>query len=206
MRRQDCETSSFPRTPEPIPTGLRFANDVRHTVPLIDSAIWIPDRARDLTALRAARRSLPPSLFELRRTRVRDDGWGCGARCFNVVIASASEAIQSLAAAGFWIASSLTLLAMTARHVIAFSRRVSPEFCPPRVPPHSRGRRECRVHAAPAVSCANSAKRNAHEHTGSAEAVRHPLRSGFTVYIALSSGTGLSCPRRPHDAKHHKRA
>ncbi len=25
---------------------------------------------------------------------------------------------------------------------------------------------------------------------------RHPLRNGFTAYIALSSGTGLSCPRR----------
>ncbi len=60
----------------------------------------------------------------------------------------------------------------------------------------NRGRRECRVHAAPAVSCAVSAKGNAHEHTGEAEAVRHPLRSGFTAYIALSSGNGLSCPRR----------
>ncbi len=48
------------------------------------------------------------------------------------------------------------------------------------------GRRECRVHAAPAVSCAVSAKRYAHEHTGEAEAVRHPLRSGSTAYTALS--------------------
>ncbi len=63
----------------------------------------------------------------------------------------------------------------------------------------SRGRRECRVHAAPAVSCAHSATRNAHEHTGSAEAVRHPLRSGFTAYFALSLGTGLSCPHREAD-------
>src|SRR5207237_666688 len=30
----------------------------------------------------------------------------------------------------------------------------------------NRGRRECRVHAAPAVSCANCAKNGAHEHTG----------------------------------------
>ncbi len=44
--------------------------------------------------------------------------------------------------------------------------------------------------------CRCAIKENAHEHTGEAEAVRHPLRSGFTAYIALSSGTGLSCPRR----------
>ena len=50
-----------------------------------------------------------------------------------------------------------------------------------------RGRREDRVRAAPAVSCANAyAKENAHEHTGSAEAVRPSLRNGFTAYIVLS--------------------
>jgi hypothetical protein len=30
-------------------------------------------------------------------------------------------------------------------------------------------------------------KENAHEHTGSAEALRHSLRNGFTAYFALSS-------------------
>ena len=50
-----------------------------------------------------------------------------------------------------------------------------------------RGRREDRVRAAPAVSRANAyAKKNAHEHTGSAEAVRPSLRSGFTAYSVLS--------------------
>ena len=29
-------------------------------------------------------------------------------------------------------------------------------------------------------------KENAHEHTGSAEAIRHSLRNGFTAYNALS--------------------
>src|ERR1700730_2957775 len=32
-------------------------------------------------------------------------------------------------------------------------------------------------------------RRNAHEHTGSAEAIRHSLRNGFTAYNALSSAT-----------------
>src|SRR6202022_4365372 len=47
------------------------------------------------------------------------------------------------------------------------------------------------MHAAPAVSCARCTKENAHEHTGSAEAIRHPLRDGFTAYIALSPVTGF---------------
>jgi hypothetical protein len=49
-----------------------------------------------------------------------------------------------------------------------------------------RGRRESRMRAAPAVSCANCAKESAHEHTGPAEAIRLSLRSGFTAYHALS--------------------
>jgi hypothetical protein len=51
------------------------------------------------------------------------------------------------------------------------------------------------VRAAPAVSCARYTKENAHEHTGSAEAIRHSLRDGFTAYFALSPVTGLSCHR-----------
>jgi hypothetical protein len=46
------------------------------------------------------------------------------------------------------------------------------------------------VRAAPAVSRAK-ARKNAHEHTGSAEAVRPSLRDGFTAYSALSLATGL---------------
>ena len=53
--------------------------------------------------------------------------------------------------------------------------------------PKKRGRREDRVRAAPAVPCAKVAKKNAHEHTGSAEAVRPSLRNGFTAYFVLSS-------------------
>src|SRR5271168_5469233 len=39
----------------------------------------------------------------------------------------------------------------------------------------------CKVHLA----------KNAHEHTGSAEAVRPSLRNGFTTYIVLSPVTGF---------------
>ena len=55
----------------------------------------------------------------------------------------------------------------------------------------SRGRREDRVRAAPAVSCANCTKESAHEHTGSAEAIRPSLRNGFTAYFELSPVTGF---------------
>src|ERR1700675_266384 len=35
------------------------------------------------------------------------------------------------------------------------------------------------------------AQKNAHEHTGSAEAIRHSLRNGFTAYNALSPVIGF---------------
>src|SRR5207247_9904242 len=66
-------------------------------------------------------------------------------------------------------------------------------------PSQKRGRRECRMRAAPAVSYAKVRKNGAHEHTGSAEAVRHPLRNGFTAYIALSPVERACCHRRRRD-------
>jgi hypothetical protein len=58
------------------------------------------------------------------------------------------------------------------------------------VPLENRGRREDRVRAAPAVSRAKCANKNAHEHTGSAEAFRPSLRNGFTAYFVLSPVNG----------------
>ena len=65
--------------------------------------------------------------------------------------------------------------------------------------PPFRGRREDRVRAAPAVSCATRALKNAHEHTGSAETLRPSLRNGFTAYSALSPVIELSCHRHPRE-------
>jgi hypothetical protein len=39
-------------------------------------------------------------------------------------------------------------------------------------------------------------RRNAHEHTGSAETLRHSPRNGFTAYAVISSATNSSCHRR----------
>ena len=99
-------------------------------------------------------------------------------------------------------------------HISAFSRRHSPEFCKFIGPQKKerahatlkRGRREDRVHAAPAVSCAKMhLAKSAHEHTGSAEAVRPSLRDGFTAYFVLSPARPeLACHRRQRDAKHHR--
>ena len=58
-------------------------------------------------------------------------------------------------------------------------------------PLEHRGRREDRVRAAPAVSCANCTRKCAHEHTGSAETLRPSPRNGFTAYSALSPVTGF---------------
>src|ERR1700741_1498933 len=59
--------------------------------------------------------------------------------------------------------------------------------------PQMRGSRECRVLAAPAVSCAMCTRKCAHEHTGTAGALRHSLRNGFTAYAALSLETNSFC-------------
>src|SRR6266704_6481459 len=62
--------------------------------------------------------------------------------------------------------------------------------------PQTRGSRECRVLAAPAVSCAMCTRKCAHEHTGTAGALRHSLRNGLTAYAALSLETHSSCLHR----------
>jgi hypothetical protein len=86
----------------------------------------------------------------------------------------------------------------TSGYDFSFSRQDAPEVCKETPPPKKeaqatskRRRGEDRVRAAPAVSCARCTKENAHEHTGSAEAVRPSLRNGFTAYFVLSPVTGL---------------
>jgi hypothetical protein len=81
-------------------------------------------------------------------------------------------------------------------HSFAISPRIPREFCFELPSLEKRGSGECRMHAAPAVSCAKVVRRNAHEHTGSAEALRHSLRNGFTAYAVLSPATNSSCHRR----------
>ena len=79
---------------------------------------------------------------------------------------------------------------MTTEYAFTFSRRELPEVCSNCCPPEIRGRREDRVHAAPAVSCAIAHRKRAHEHTGTGGASRPSLRSGFTAYFVLSPANG----------------
>src|SRR6476469_6010790 len=64
----------------------------------------------------------------------------------------------------------------------------------------NRGRREDRVRAAPAVSCAVAHKERAHEHTGPAESIRPSLRNGFTAYFELSPVNGSFATVAPQEA------
>ena len=79
----------------------------------------------------------------------------------------------------------------------AFPRRDAPEACIIVSPSENRGRRESRMRAAPAVSCASCTKKYAHEHTGSAENIRPSLRNGFTAYFALSLVSRALLPPSP---------
>jgi hypothetical protein len=65
--------------------------------------------------------------------------------------------------------------------------------------PHSmsRGRREDRVRAAPAVSCAKCTTKSAHEHTGSAENTRPSLRDGLQLITCSSRRTAFLPPSSP---------
>jgi len=67
---------------------------------------------------------------------------------------------------------------------------ICPRFASSLPPSEIRGRREDRVRAAPAVSCAIAHRKRAHEHTGPAGASRPSLRSGFTAYSELSPENG----------------
>jgi len=81
------------------------------------------------------------------------------------------------------------------KHDFTISRPDLPEACYRISLPSSQRAQECRVHAAPAVSCAIGAKKYAHEHTGSAEASdipcamalrlisRSPRRAGLVVTV-----------------------
>jgi hypothetical protein len=90
-----------------------------------------------------------------------------------------------------------SLLAMTAsRHAFAISPHTPREFCF-ELPTLSNQREQ----GMPGARCTRGlvckiVRRNAHEHTGSAETLRHSPRNGFTAYAVLSPATNSSCHRR----------
>jgi hypothetical protein len=79
------------------------------------------------------------------------------------------------------------------RHHAASSRRLTPELCSILVPSKDEGAGKAGCRTAPMAR--QQQKKLAAVTTGSAEHPAFPAR-WFTAYSALSSGTGLSCPRR----------
>src|SRR2546429_6533829 len=109
-------------------------------------------------------------------------------------VSSAPRLINSITAAS-GILDRPPSRTMTTEYAFTFSRRELPEVCSNCCPRRNRGRREDRVHAAPAVSCAIAHRKRAHEHTGTGETLRPSLRNGFTAYNVLSPvGPGSLSP------------
>ena len=63
--------------------------------------------------------------------------------------------------------------------------------------PSKEGSRECRMRAAPAVSCAKCTSKKRTRAYRAAENIRHSLRNGFTAYIALSPEYRAFLPPSP---------
>ena len=75
---------------------------------------------------------------------------------------------------------------MTREYAVAISRRCFARAFPTSFAPLSkRGRRECRVRAAPAVSCAKNVHIGAHEHTGQRNTPTSPAQWSYGVLRAL---------------------
>jgi hypothetical protein len=70
------------------------------------------------------------------------------------------------------------------------SRRDAPEICKIAPPQKKRAQGKPGARCTRGLVCKHTSK-NAHEHTGSAEAVRPSLRNGFTAYFVLSPVTGF---------------
>ena len=71
----------------------------------------------------------------------------------------------------------------------AIPRRIAPELCQKFLALEIRGRREDRVLAAPAVSCAMVVEVRTRAYRA-AESIRHSLRNGSTAYNVLSPENG----------------
>jgi hypothetical protein len=121
-------------------------------------------------------------------------------RCVPQALAAASEFPFAMSATP-WAARRWdccpTTASMTASYEngFAFPRRETPGGCFRTFP------RRWREQGMPGARCTRGlvckiVQRSAHEHTGSAEAIRHSLRNGFTAYGVLSPATNSSCHRR----------
>src|SRR5258708_5247223 len=96
---------------------------------------------------------------------------------------------------GGQVVASLLAMTWTDLNTTSHSRgAMRPKFCW-KPCPRNTGRREDRVRAAPAVSCAMCIKNAAHEHTGLAEASGLPCAMALRL-IRFRPGDRLSCHHR----------
>jgi len=87
---------------------------------------------------------------------------------------------------------------MTVEYAAAFSRRGSPEFCKSAFARKQRGRRECRVLAAPAVSRANMRLRKLHTSIQvQSEQPGIPCAMGWRLIACSPRWTALLPPSPP---------
>src|SRR4051794_28056222 len=81
------------------------------------------------------------------------------------------------------------------KHTFAISRHDLPELCLNILPQREgAGDTGCALHPRSRVRLCES---DAHEHTGSAETLRHPPRNGFTAYGVISPATNSFLPPPP---------
>ena len=76
----------------------------------------------------------------------------------------------------------------------AFSRRNAPELCQKFPCPPNKGRRECRMRAAPAISCAMCTEECAHEHTGQRRTSDIPCAMALRLITSSPRRTALLPP------------
>src|SRR5216117_3193792 len=81
------------------------------------------------------------------------------------------------------------------KHAFAFSPRTAPEVLFEPCPSKQREQGMPGACCTRGLVCKRWSK-GAHEHTGTAGALRHSLRNGFTAYAALSLETNSSCLHR----------
>ena len=96
--------------------------------------------------------------------------------------------------------SRVSIRISNSRYTSTFSRRETPEACVS-CPSNWREQGMPDARCTRGLACKRQ-KENAHEHTGSAEALRHSLRNGFTAYFALSPENRALLSPSPHGIWH----
>jgi hypothetical protein len=154
---------------------------------------------------------LRPSLCELRRTRSLVELRRTSLASHAVVIPRACGypvrrgfSIPSQASLEYWVARSSRAMTIESvvrsysRQTSAISRRDASEFEKP-FAQQIRGRRECRVPAAPAASRAKLSEAHERSHHRFRRINRHSPRNGFTAYSVLSPAIEFLLSPSPAD-------